>query len=86
MYKRQVFVSTVLVSTITALAILSTGTWSSGLTSVTLTITAFQSVFGQAGLDVYKRQLLTGGLHGTQGLSENQTEIAEYEKFGTDGQ
>ena len=30
--------------------------------------------------------LLTGGLHGTQGLSENQTEIAEYEKFGTDGQ
>lgn len=46
----EVFVSTVLVSTITALAILSTGTWSSGLTSVTLTITAFQSVFGQAGL------------------------------------
>ena len=44
------FVSTVLVSTITALAILSTGTWTSGLTSVTLTITAFQSVFGQAGL------------------------------------
>lgn len=46
----EVFVSTVLVSTITALAILSTGTWTSGLTSVTLTITAFQSVFGQAGL------------------------------------
>lgn len=46
----EVFVSTVLVSTITALAILSTGTWTSGLTSVTLTIHAFQSVFGQAGL------------------------------------
>lgn len=46
----EVFVSTVLVSTITALAILSTGTWTSGLTSVTLTITAFESVFGQVGL------------------------------------
>lgn len=46
----EVFVSTVLVSAVTALAILSSGTWNSGLTSVTLTITAFQSVFGQIGL------------------------------------
>ena len=46
----EVFVSTVLVSTITALAILSTGTWTSGLTSVSLTIYAFQSAFGQFGL------------------------------------
>ena len=46
----EVFVSTVLVSTITALAILCTGTWTTGLTSVTLTITAFESVFGQVGL------------------------------------
>ena len=46
----EVFVSTVLVSAVTALAILSSGTWTSGLTSVTLTITAFQSVFGKIGL------------------------------------
>lgn len=46
----EVFVSSVLVSTITALAILSTGEWTSGLTSVTLTISAFESVFGKVGL------------------------------------
>lgn len=46
----EVFVDTVLVCTMTAMAILCTGVWTSGMTSATLTIAAYQSVFGQAGL------------------------------------
>ena len=46
----EVFVDTILVCTITAMAILSTGVWKSGLTSATLTIEAYKSVFGKGGL------------------------------------
>lgn len=46
----EVFLDTIIVCSITALAILSTGVWSSGETSATLTITAFQSAFGNFGV------------------------------------
>lgn len=45
----EVFLDTIVVCTITSTAILSTGVWNSGLTSATLTISAFESVFGSAG-------------------------------------
>lgn len=46
----EVFVDTILVCTVTALAILCTGVWKSGLTSATLTIEAYKSVFGIGGM------------------------------------
>jgi len=46
----EVFVDTIIVCTITALSILCTGVWDSGLTSTGLTIAAFESGFGQAGV------------------------------------
>ena len=41
---------TIVVCSITSIAILVTGAWSTGETSATLTITAFESVFGTAGV------------------------------------
>lgn len=46
----EVFIDTIIVCTITALSILCTGVWDSGLTSVTLTTKAFETTFGQAGV------------------------------------
>ncbi len=46
----EVFVDTIIVCSITALAILCTGVWDSGLTSTGLTIAAFESGFGQVGV------------------------------------
>ncbi|UQZ89223.1 sodium:alanine symporter family protein [Deltaproteobacteria bacterium Smac51] len=46
----EVFIDTMLVCTITALAVLCTGTWNSGLTAATLTISAFESGFGIIGV------------------------------------
>lgn len=46
----EVFLDTIIVCSITALAIISTGVWDSGETSATLTITAFKSVFGEFGV------------------------------------
>ena len=45
----DVFVNTIVVCSITALAVLTTGVWNSGFTGATLTITAFEHVFGQGG-------------------------------------
>lgn len=46
----EVFIDTIVICSITALAILCTGTWDSGLTSGTLTVAAFSSTYGQFGL------------------------------------
>lgn len=46
----EVFIDTMIVCTITALAVLSTGVWNSGLTAATLTIAAFESGFGSLGV------------------------------------
>lgn len=46
----EVFIDTVIVCSCTALAILCTGTWSSGLSSVSLTTSAFESGFGTFGV------------------------------------
>lgn len=46
----EVFTDTVIVCSITALSILSTGVWKQGYTSATLTIESFKSVFGPAGV------------------------------------
>ncbi len=46
----EVFIDTIIVCSITALAILCTGTWTSGATSVSLTTSAFESAFGTAGV------------------------------------
>ena len=46
----EVFMDTIVVCSITSIAILVTGAWSTGETSATLTITAFESVFGTAGV------------------------------------
>lgn len=45
----EVFVDTMVVCTITALVIVITGTWSSGLAGATLTLTAFESGIGFTG-------------------------------------
>lgn len=45
----EVFVDTIIICSVTALAILCTGTWTSGKTGATLTILAFQSGFGTWG-------------------------------------
>ena len=42
----DVFVNTMVVCSVTALAVLTTGVWSTGITGATLTMDAFQSVFG----------------------------------------
>lgn len=46
----EVFVDTIVICSITALAILCSGTWSSGLTSGTLTVSAFASGYGSVGI------------------------------------
>lgn len=46
----EVFIDTMIVCTITAMAVLSTGVWNSGLTAATLTIAAFESGFGNIGV------------------------------------
>lgn len=46
----EVFVDTIVICTITSLAILCSGTWNSGLTSGTLTVAAFDSAYGQVGI------------------------------------
>ena len=48
----EVFTDTIIVCTITAIAVLCTGKWSEGFTGATLTIEAFSSVFGRGG-EVY---------------------------------
>ncbi len=45
----EVFMDTIVVCSITALAVLCTGTWEEGYTGATLTIKAFEKVFGQFG-------------------------------------
>ena len=45
----EVFVDTLLVCTITALAVLSSGVWTSGQAGATLTIMGFETVFGRYG-------------------------------------
>ncbi|HEX9879986.1 MAG TPA: sodium:alanine symporter family protein [Candidatus Binatia bacterium] len=44
-----VFIDTLIINTITTLAIILTGTWSTGLTSTSLTAYAFSSVLGDSG-------------------------------------
>lgn len=46
----EVFTDTVIVCSITALAVLSTGQWTKGYTSATLVIESFKSVYGVAGV------------------------------------
>ena len=46
----EVFVDTIIICSITALAILCSGSWSSGLTSGTLTVAAFDSAYGTVGI------------------------------------
>lgn len=46
----EVFIDTMIVCTVTALSVLSTGVWNSGLTAATLTIEAFRSGFGEVGV------------------------------------
>lgn len=45
----EVFMDTIVVCSITALAVLVTGQWSSGETGATVTILAYRSVYGEAG-------------------------------------
>lgn len=45
----EVFIDTIIICTLTALAILSSGVWSNGNTGVILTFDAFRSVWGQWG-------------------------------------
>lgn len=45
----EVFVDTIIICSITALAVLCTGTWTTGLTSGTLAVAAFESTYGWMG-------------------------------------
>lgn len=58
----EVFIDTVLLCSCTALAILCTGVWSNGLTSVTLTTSAFESEFGSLGVMFIGCMMLIFGL------------------------
>lgn len=62
----EVFIDTVIVCTTTALVIIITGVWSSGLTGATLTLTAFETEIGMVGriivtLGVFLFGLTTAG-------------------------
>lgn len=46
----EVFVDTLIVCSVTALAVLVTGEWETGIAGASLTIAAYQSVYGQAGV------------------------------------
>lgn len=46
----EVFIDTIIVCSVTALAILCTGEWTSGIQGASLTIASFQNVYGQAGV------------------------------------
>ena len=63
----EVFVDTVVICTITGLAILTSGTWNSGMTSGTLTVAAFQSTYGQVGVILLGIMMILFGLTTTGG-------------------
>ncbi len=58
----EVFVDTIIVCTITALTIIITGVWSSGLDGATLTLTAFETEIGQIGRIVITISIFLFGL------------------------
>lgn len=45
----EVFIDTIVICTLTALAIITSGVWSSGATGAVLTLNAFETVWGQWG-------------------------------------
>jgi alanine or glycine:cation symporter, AGCS family len=58
----EVFIDTIIVATITALTIIITGVWSTGLTGADLTLTAFESGVGEIGRVIIALSIVLFGL------------------------
>lgn len=58
----EVFIDTIIVATITALTIIITGAWSSGLTGADLTLTAFETEVGSIGRIIITLSIILFGL------------------------
>ncbi len=63
----EVFVDTIIVCSITALCIVMTGQWSSGLKGATLTLSAFKAVYGNIGQILLTVSLFLFGITTTTG-------------------
>ena len=63
----EVFIDTIVVCSITALVIILTGQWSSGLDGATLTLTAFEVEFGMIGRVIIAASIFLLGLSTTTG-------------------
>lgn len=63
----EVFVDTIVVCSITAITIIITGTWSSGLSGASLTLSAFENAFGYWGRVVLTIAIFLFGLSTTGG-------------------
>ncbi len=63
----EVFVDTIIVCSITALCIIMTGQWSSGLKGATLTLSAFNAVYGNIGQILLTVSLFLFGITTTTG-------------------
>ena len=74
----EVFTDTVIVCTISALAVLCTGAWTTGVTGATLTIDAFSSVFGRGGEVYIGVMMLLFGLTTTSGWFVYYTTVLKW--------
>lgn len=74
----EVFVDTIVVCTITALAVLITGEWSSGVRGVTLSLNAFASVYGYAGKVILAVTIFLFGVTTTSGCFTYQYTVLGY--------
>lgn len=71
----EVFIDTFVVCSVTALSILCTGTWTSGLTSAALTIESYRSGFGMAGVVFIGILCFLFGLTTTAGFFSYYTSV-----------
>lgn len=74
----EVFIDTIVVCSITALAILCTGKWTSGVTGASLTIDAFSSVFGRGGEVFIGIMMILFGLTTTAGWFVYYTTVIKW--------
>lgn len=74
----DVFINTIVISSITALSVLVTDTWTSGVYGATLTINAYESVYGQWGSILIGFIAILFGLTTTSGWFSYYISIIQY--------
>jgi AGCS family alanine or glycine:cation symporter len=79
----EVFVDTILVCSVTALTILCTGVWTSGISGASLTLSAFNSVFGVPGQVILTVAIVLFGITTSSGWYTYYDIILRY-LFGSD--